>query len=117
MWTILTAAELVRRSESCSSVGQVTKLQEGKKRLRTSVRAYRAQMDAGSYFLREHPKGARSWEEPVIKELRDDPRVYEVVGPMRRWKMESEDVWGEERNQVANKLAALGEDAIWRMLQ
>ena len=71
------------------------RLQEGKKHLRTSVRAYRAQMDAGCYFLHEHPKGARSWEEPVVKELRNDPRVYEVVGPMCRWKMESEDVWGK----------------------
>ena len=49
------------------------------------MRAYRAQMDAGRYFLHEHLKGARSWEEPVIKELRDDPRVYEVVGPMSEY--------------------------------
>ena len=52
MWTGFTVPELGRHSESCSSVG-----------LRTSVRAYRAQMDAGRYILHEHPKGARSWEE------------------------------------------------------
>ena len=71
------------------------RLQEGKKHLRTSVRAYRAQMDAGRYFLHEHPKGARSWEEPEVEELRKDPRVYEVTGPMCRWKMESSDAWGK----------------------
>eukprot|EP00435_Cladocopium_sp_Y103_P030183 s775_g7.t1 len=64
---------------------QSKRLAEGKKHLRTSVRAYRKQMD----------EGARSWEEPDIKELRNDPRVYEVTGPMCRWKMESEDAWGK----------------------
>jgi hypothetical protein len=52
-------------------------------------------MDAGRYFLHEHPKGARSWEEPEVEELRKDPRVYEVTGPMCRWKMESSDAWGK----------------------
>ena len=74
---------------------RAVRLEEGKKHLRTAVQAYRAQMDAGRYFLHEHPKGARSWEEPIVKELRDDPRVYEVTGPMCRWKMESSDAWGK----------------------
>ncbi|CAE7546001.1 unnamed protein product [Symbiodinium natans] len=71
------------------------RLAEGKKHLRTAVQAYWKQMEAGRYFLHEHPKGARSWEEPEVKELRADPRVYEVTGPMCRWGMESEDAQGK----------------------
>ena len=52
-------------------------------------------MESGRYFLHEHPKGAKSWEEPVVKELREDPRVYEVIGPMCRWGMEATDAHGK----------------------
>ena len=51
-------------------------------------------MDAGRYFL-ERAVGKSHACHAVIKELRGDPRVYEVIGPMRRWKMESEDVRGK----------------------
>ena len=70
------------------------RLQEGKKHLRTAVRAYRKQMDKGRY-LHEHPKGARRWEEIEIEKLRHDPRVYEVTGPLCRWKMKASDAWGK----------------------
>lgn len=52
-------------------------------------------MDAGRYFLHEHPKGAKSWEEKCVDKLRRDPRVYEIEGPMCRWSMQSEDAGGK----------------------
>ncbi|CAE7727098.1 putative mitochondrial protein [Symbiodinium microadriaticum] len=40
------------------------------------------------FFLHEHPQGTKSWEEPLINELRKDTRVYEIAGPMCKWELE-----------------------------
>ena len=71
------------------------RLKEGKKHLRTAVKGYRKQLEEGRYFLHEHPKGAKSWEEKCIKDLAADERVYTVEGPMCRWQMESSDLYGK----------------------
>ena len=70
------------------------RLKEGKKHLRTAVRAYWKQMEEGRYFVHEHPKGAKSWEEKCMKNLMSDERVFVVTGPMCRWSMESHDLHG-----------------------
>ena len=57
-------------------------MKEGKKHLRTAVRAYWKQMEEGRYFVHEHPKGAKSWEEKCMKNLMSDERVFVVTGPM-----------------------------------
>ena len=37
---------------------------------------YRIQMDAGRYWLHEHPWSAKSWQIPAMEELLSDPRVH-----------------------------------------
>ena len=95
------------------------RMQEGKKHLRTAVQAYWQQLEAGRYFLHEHPQGARSWEEPYVQELRNDPRVYEVVGPMCRWEMQPTRAErpGEERDSMDHKFVASGQCFLWGLLQ
>ena len=39
---------------------EAAKLAEGREHLQTAVRAYRAQMARGKFFLHEHPKSAAS---------------------------------------------------------
>lgn len=63
----------------------------GLQHLRVAVEAYKRQMQRGRYFLHEHPWTASSWNEDVVKELREDPRVYVVKGPMCRWRMKPKD--------------------------
>ena len=60
-------------------------------------------MEGGRYFLYEHAKGARSWEEPEVLELRADPHVYEVTGPMCHWGMEAEDAHGDHGKGLVKK--------------
>ena len=59
----------------------------GRRHLRTSIRFYRGQYDAGRYFLHEHPDGADSWQDPEMKALQALPGVFTVKGPMCRWDM------------------------------
>ena len=90
-----TLQNLVDVANNVDPADRAKRLAEGKKHLRTAVRAYWTQMEAGRYFLHEHPKGARSWEEPQVQELQADPRVFTVTGPMCRWRMTSEDAQGK----------------------
>ena len=69
-------------------------LEKGRVHLRTAVAAYHRQMDAGRYFLHEHPKTATSWGEPEMLALMKTPGVYTVQGPMCRFDMMSEDEHG-----------------------
>lgn len=41
---------------------------------------YRIQLDAGRYFLHEHPAGATSWQLECIRELRQQDSVERVTG-------------------------------------
>ena len=67
---------------------------EGRKHLHTSVDAYWTQLNAGRFFLHEHPRWATSWSDAKLQELQNDPRVYTVNGPMCRWEMVSEEAQG-----------------------
>ena len=41
----------------------------------------------GNHFVHEHPWGVDSWDEPEMKELMADPRVFFVKGSMCVWEM------------------------------
>ena len=62
-------------------------LEKGRHHLRVSVDAYKRQLDRGRFFLHEHPWSASSWEEPEMKKLTSDERVYVVKGPMCKWNL------------------------------
>ena len=57
-------------------------------------------------FSTSTPKELAVGKSPCVQELRNDPRVYEVVGPMCRWEMESTDARG-----------ASGQCSLWGLLQ
>jgi len=50
--------------------------------LRFCAEIYRMQLRGGRHFLHEHPSTAKSWQEPEIMRLRNDPKVSEVIGHM-----------------------------------
>ena len=43
---------------------------------------YRLQMNEGRHFIHEHPRDAKSWDLPVVKDLLNDPRLNWVEGHM-----------------------------------
>merc|ERR1712122_87388 len=53
---------------------------EGIVLLEFALEIYRLQLDAGRRFLHENPQAASSWDLELVKVLRADPRVGEVVG-------------------------------------
>ena len=55
---------------------------------------YRKQLDAGRYFLHEHPAGATSWSLPCVRELLERSDVERIVGHMCAFGMQSEDEGG-----------------------
>ena len=59
--------------------GGAAKVEAGKRRARVHLlfcaRLYREQLEAGRYFLHEHPKSATSWMEKCMKNLACDPIV------------------------------------------
>ena len=71
------------------------RLEQGRGHLRTAVKCYRAQMARGRYFLHEHPAGASSWAEEEIANLKNEPGVFYVKGPMCRWGMVASDGLGK----------------------
>jgi len=60
----------------------------GRQHLRTSIKFYRKQYDAGRYFLHEHPFSATSWQDEEMVALQRLPGVYTVDGPMCRFDLE-----------------------------
>ena len=55
------------------------------------ARLYGMQMDAGRYFLHEHPETASSWKEICIRKLLDRADVGTVVADMCQFGMEMKD--------------------------
>lgn len=58
------------------------------------AKLYNIQRDNGLYFLHEHPVGASSWQNELIKELGSKEGVYKVHGDMRCFGMTQEDAEG-----------------------
>ena len=52
--------------------------QRALKHLRFACQVYRKQLDAGRYFLHEHPVAATSWAEPCMMRLRREDAVQEL---------------------------------------
>ena len=52
--------------------------QGGKQHLNFAIQLANVQMDAGRGFLFEHPARATSWNQPGLKKLAEDPRVFSV---------------------------------------
>ena len=50
---------------------------------------YQLQLDAGRYFLHEHPWSAKSWNVNEMRLLQNDPRVEKVMTHMCRFEMRS----------------------------
>lgn len=59
----------------------------GRSRLRKSMHCRKMQDDEGRWYLREHPDGAWSWEEPEVKEMEQRSNTYVVRSPMCKFKM------------------------------
>ena len=59
------------------------------------VKLYRKQMDAGRFFLHEHPWGAWSWSLPEVRELRNEVGVKLAKGNMCAQGMKLRDELGE----------------------
>jgi len=70
---------------------------EARVHLRFCIELYKLQLRGGRHFLHEHPSSARSWQEREMKELRDDPRVGEVIGHMCQYGMAMKDKAGTTR--------------------
>ena len=54
------------------------RLEEAKEHVRFCCRIYRLQMEAGRYYLHEHPWSARSWQIKEVVDLCEDPRTMIV---------------------------------------
>ena len=63
--------------------------QKAIRHIRFCCKLYRIQMDAGRYFLHEHPWSAGSWGLDEIEQLLSDERVDKVLGHMCQFGMES----------------------------
>ena len=79
------------------------KLEIGQHHIRTAASFYKDRLDRGRYFLHEAPWTAKSWEEPEIQALVNDPRCFKVKGPMCRWDMWATDKRGLQGSGFVRK--------------
>ena len=70
-------------------------MQYGKRHLQFACELYSMQVQAGRYFLHEHPEPTTSWKEKCIRRLWEKDGVEKVTGHMCRWGMKSKDQMGE----------------------
>ena len=68
----------------------------GRERLRKSMSCCKEQADQGRFYLHEHPKNAKSWEEEEVKEMRNREDTHVVQSPMCRFGMTSVGPDGKE---------------------
>ena len=52
------------------------RIEEGRCHLRFAMEICRYQLRMGKYFVHEHPLSAKSWVEPEVKAIAEDPRVH-----------------------------------------
>ena len=62
-----------------------------RKHLELCIKLYRIQLDAGRYFLHEHPATATSWQEGVVKKLMTEEAVERVMGDQCRYGLSTKD--------------------------
>ena len=63
--------------------------------LESCLKLYWIQHRAGRYFLREHPHGASSWHEELVRELQEQHGVLRVLGDRCRFGLTAVDQDGE----------------------
>ena len=51
-------------------------------RVECCCQLYRDQVEAGRYFLHEHPVGASSWNLPCVRKVMGLPGVQKIIGHM-----------------------------------
>ena len=74
------------------------KLVEAQLLFNFSLEIYEGQLREGRHFLHEHPTGARSWQEPRMKELLEHSKVRSVVAHLCQYGMTTK---GESGERVA----------------
>ena len=67
---------------------------EARVHLKFVVKLYKKQLAAGRHFLHEHPAGAKSWEEPYMVQLLENPSVKTVVSHQCEYGLTSPDEKG-----------------------
>ena len=72
-------------------------MSEARSHLKFACRIYKLQDEAGRAFVHEHPRKARSWEEPEIKQLLEVKGVVRVDLDMCRFNLRSTDALDKER--------------------
>ena len=69
-------------------------VKKGTEHLEFCAKLYKMQMENGLYFIHEHPAGAKSWDNELIRRLTEKTGVYTVIGDMCRYGMKQEDELG-----------------------
>ena len=67
---------------------------EARVHLKFVVKLYKKQLAAGRHFLHEHPAGAKSWDEPYMVQLLENPSVKSVVSHQCEYGLTSPDEKG-----------------------
>ena len=70
------------------------RMAEGRRHRSFVIGLYRIQLDHGRHFLHEHPQGALSWQEPMMKELLEHSRVRTVVSDQCEYGLVTPDMHG-----------------------
>ena len=76
-------------------------LREGRLHLHSMIQIYVEQIKNHGHFLHEHPQGATSWVDPIMKKLLEHPAVHSVVGHQCEFGLTTPDADG--RPMVAKK--------------
>ena len=66
-----------------------------RRHLEFCVKLYNMQLEAGRYFLHEHPYGASSWNEPCIQKMMEKNNVVKVMGDQCMYGLKSKGKDGE----------------------
>ena len=70
------------------------RLAYARRHLEFCVKLYEIQWRNGRYFLHEHPEGAGSWDEPIMKKFMKRVGVQKVVGDQCQYGLKSTDEQG-----------------------
>lgn len=71
------------------------RLAHARKHLEFCIQLYKIQWRNGRYFVHEHPEGASSWDEALMKRLMNKQGVHRVVGDQCQYGLRSTDEKGE----------------------
>ena len=69
-------------------------LHEGRVHLQFMASLYQLKIDAGRFFVHEHPANTTSWKAPSVKKVMATPGVHTYVGDMCAYGMMQRDAHG-----------------------